>query len=768
LGGALILLKGEKMTRTQSYFKGTVKTHYVDSTPWWPEKEEASPDAPNILYILLDDTGYSDIGCYGSLIDTPNIDRLAENGLRYRDFHVNAMCSPTRASLMSGCNHHTAGMGYLANYDLGFPNYRGRVDPKYGFISETLVEKGYNTFVLGKWHLINDSDCTGAGPFNDWPLSRGFNKFYGFHSACTSQFYPELVCGNEFVDPPKTPDEGYHLSEDITDRAIRYIGDLKSNDPDKPFFCYLSYGAMHSPHHAPKEYIDRYKGAFDEGWDKYREKVFEKQKALGIIPDHAVLTDRDRFIEYWDSYSEKDKKVLARYMEVYAGFMTHTDDQIGRVVDYLKRIGQYDNTMIVFLADNGASAEGTPYGLKNTYYHFLTEKFPGPVSEDELEDIGSEHACSHYPIGWAHASNTPLKLYKSWAHNGGVKVPLIISYPDRIKDKGTIRTQYHHVIDLYKTVLDICDIDEPDVIKGVPQAPKHGVSMTYTFDAPEEKSRRHVQYYEMLGNRGVWADGWKAVCDHVANPTFDFSLDKWELYHTETDFCEADNLAEKYPEKLKEMVELWWHEAGKYNVLPMLESHMKKQEGFHSKAILKFPPQKPRPERTIYPEYFGGTGVRLPFNSFNLRVFAEYRKSDEGVLVSCGDNQGGFALYIQDNRLMVHSNWLDFEHTGTVSDIEIPEGEIELAFDYKTDTSAPSKGMIFINSKSCGEFLFGEHGINSGALCVGRFPYVSITGDMREKRNFRYTNSIDRVELETRPLDDMDKTLELEKEARIE
>ena len=756
------------MTDSDKNFYGTIKTHYVNSTPWWPEKKQAPGKAPNILYILLDDTGYSDIGCYGSLIDTPNIDRLAEDGLRYRDFHVNAMCSPTRASLMSGCNHHSAGMGYLANYDLGFPSYRGRVERKHGFISETLVENGYNTFMLGKWHLINDCDCTGAGPFDHWPLSRGFNRFYGFLGACTSQFYPDLVCGNEFVDQPKTPDEGYHLSEDITDRAIKYIGDLKSNDPDKPFFCYLSFGANHSPHHAPKEYIDRYRGAFDEGWDKYRERVFEKQKKLGILPENAVLTGKDRYIEYWDSYSDAEKKVLARYMEVYAGFMTHTDAQIGRVTDYLKKIGQYDNTMIIFMADNGASAEGTPYGLKNTYYHFLTEKFPGPISGDELKDLGSEYASSHYPIGWAHASNTPLKLYKSWTHNGGIKVPLIITYPDLIKDKGGIRSQYHHVIDIFKTVLDVCGVNEPAVIKGVPQEPKHGISMSYTFENREEKSRRNVQYYEMLGNRGIWADGWKAVCDHVANPTFDFSLDEWELYNTESDFCETNNLAEKQPEKLKEMIDLWWHEADKYGVLPMLESHMKKQEGFHSKAILKFPPEKPRPERVIYPEYAGGTGVRLPLNPFRLKVYASYKKGDEGVLLSGGDNQGGFALYVQDNRLKVHNNWLNFEHTGTQSDIELPEGDLEFTFEYTTGKSGPSKGVIMIDQKPCGEFSFGEHGINSATLCIGRFPYVSVTGDMREKLHYKYTNNIDRIVLISRPLDDMDKTMELGKKARIE
>jgi arylsulfatase len=439
------------MAQTDKNFRGITKTSYIYSTPWWPDKKQAPECAPNILYILMDDTGYADIGCYGSLIETPNLDQLAADGLRYSDFHVNPMCSPTRASLMSGCNHHTAGMGYLSNYDLGFENYRGRVDPKYGFISETLLENGYNTFMLGKWHLANDGDLTSVGPFSQWPLGRGFEKYYGFLNACTNQFYPALVNGNEFVDPPKTPEEGYHVSEDITDKAISYIGDAKSVDPDKPFFCYLAFGANHCPHQVPRSYIDRYKGAFDAGWDVYRQKVFEKQKRLGIIPDNAVLTENDRFVRDWDSYSPQEQRILAKYMEVYAAFTTHTDEQIGRVIDYLKKIGQYDNTLIVFLTDNGASAEGTPWGIKNTYYHFITEKFPDIISEDEVDVLGSENASAHYPIGWAHASNTPFKLYKSWAHSGGVKVPLIMTCPKAIRDKGGIRSQYHHVVDLYQT-----------------------------------------------------------------------------------------------------------------------------------------------------------------------------------------------------------------------------------------------------------------------------------------------------------------------------
>jgi arylsulfatase len=760
--------KGKKMSSKTNDFKGTIKSHYIDSTPWWPEKSKAPEGAPNILYILLDDTGYADIGCYGSLVDTPNIDQLANDGLRYRDFHVNAMCSPTRASLLSGCNHHSAGMGYLGNFDLGFPSLRGRVDPQCGLISETLKENGYHTFALGKWHLVNDSDCTGAGPFDHWPLNRGFDKFYGFLGAATNQYYPSLVRGNELVDQPRLPDEGYHISEDITDKAIDYIGDLKSNDPEKPFFCYLSFGAQHSPHQAPKAYIDRYKGVFDEGWDVYRKKVFEKQKALNLIPENAVLTGNDRFGRDWDSFTDSEKRVLDRYMEVYAGFLTHTDTQIGRVIDYLKRIGQYNNTLIVFLTDNGASAEGTPWGIKNAMYHFWTEKFPDPIPEDELEGLGSEHAFCHYPTGWAHASNTPLKLYKSWNHCGGIKVPLIITYPEQIKDKGGIRSQYHHVVDIYKTVLDACNLGEPEAIKGIPQVAKHGVSMVYSFDGPNEKSHKTVQYYEMLGNRGIWSDGWKAVCDHTKNPTFDFERDVWELYHTDSDFCESTDLADKEPVKLRELIECWWHEAGKYGVLPMLESHMKKQEGFHSKTIFKFPPANTESKRIIYPEYSGGLGVRLFQKSGKLTVFANYKTGDEGVLVAGGDNQGGFALYIQDKRLKFHDNWLGLSHASIESDRELPEGALELSLEYSVSGSESSEVRLFINDEPSG--ILTIDGIMSyvNNFVLGRFPRIPVTDEMREKLHYNYTNHIDRMELLAMPLDDMDKAKALEKEQRLE
>jgi arylsulfatase A-like enzyme len=757
------------MAKDKQKYQGIIKTRYMDSTPWWPQ-DRPMKDAPNILYILLDDTGYSDVGCYGSLIETPNIDALAADGLRYRDFHVNAMCSPTRASLLSGCNHHATGMGFIAEINMGFPGYQGRVGNEYGFISETLVKKGYATFALGKWHLVPPENRSSMGPFDQWPLGRGFEKFYGFLGAATGQFYPELVRGNEFVNPPKSPDQGYHLSEDLADKAISYIGDLKSNDPEKPFFCYLAFGAHHSPHQAPKEYIDHYKGKFDEGWDVYRERVFKKQKELGIIPDDCELPETDYVAAKWETLTEKEKRILPRFMEVYAGFVSHTDAQIGRIIDYLKKIGQYNNTVVVFMSDNGASAEGGRWGTKSFAYHYIMEKDPPLVDEEELERLGSPDLKGHYPSGWARASNTPLRMYKSWNHCGGIKVPLIITYPDKIKDKGGMRTQYHHVVDINSSILEICNIEQPSQINGVDQELKHGVSMTYTFDNPAEKTRRHIQYYEMVGNRGIWADGWKAVADHAVNPTFDFSQDKWELFNTDEDFSESKNLAGQYPEKLRELIDLWWHEAGKYGVLPLAESHLKKTENFNSKKMYRYAPAKPRTHYTYYSEFTAGPGPRLAQDSFTAKAYVSYKSGDEGVLFASGDNIGGYALYIQKGKLKFHYNWLTFRHFHIDSDIELPEGDLELAFDFVLTRPGAGVGRLLINGRPSGNICIESQPLfYGGSFGVGKFPFVSVTGDMKEKKNYPYSNHIERVEFDLeRPTGDMEAMIELEQALREE
>ncbi len=752
------------MAKESQDYQGVIRTRYMDSTPWWPE-DRTRDGLPNILYILLDDTGYSDVGCYGSVIETPNIDALAAQGLRYRDFHVTAMCSPTRASLLSGCNNHAVGMGFIAEINMGYPGYQGCVGKEYGLISETLVRNGYATYALGKWHLAPPEQRTSTGPFDQWPLGRGFQKYYGFLGAATGQFYPELVRGNEFVDQPKMPEEGYHISEDLADKAITYIGDLKSNNPQKPFFCYLAFGAHHSPHQAPKSYIDHYRGRFDEGWDVYRQKVFEKQKKLGLIPEDCVLPENDYVAPAWDTLTDREKKAFARYMEVYAGFVSHTDAQIGRVIDYLKKIGQYDNTIVVFLSDNGASAEGGRWGAKSYAYHYSTEKDPPLVDEEDLDKLGSPELRVHYPSGWARASNTPLRMYKSWNHCGGIKVPLIVTWPDRIKDRGAIRTQYHHVIDINATILELLGIETPEEINGVTQEAKHGTSMAYSFDNPEEATHRRVQYYEMVGNRGIWAEGWKAVADHAVNPTFDFDKDEWELFHTDTDFTEAHNLAKENPAKLREMVDLWWHEAGKYKVLPLAESHLKKKDDFNSKMMYRYKPMPPRKHYVYYPEFVPGPGPRLVQGSFTATAYVTYKTGDEGALFAAGENTGGYALYVRDGRLKFHYNWLTFKEFHVDSDAALPQGELELALDFCLTRPGVGVGRLLINGKPSGNVRIESQPLFQGGMfAVGRFPWVSVAGDLKEKGHFPYTNHIDRVEFELeRPAGDLEAMIELEK-----
>ena len=736
------------MIRNDQKFEGDIKTNYKDSTPFWPEEEK--PSGPNIIYILLDDTGFSDVGCFGSLIETPNIDALASDGLSYRNFHVNPMCSPTRASLLSGCYQHACGMGWLADFDIGFPGYQGCVKKECGLISETLVEKGYATFAVGKWHLAPFTHITGAGPFDQWPLGRGFEKYYGFLSAETDQYYPQLACGNEFVEQPKLPEEGYHLSEDIVDHAIRYIGDLKSNAPGKPFFCHVAFGGHHSPHQVPKEYVDRYRGKFDEGWDVYRQKVFERQKARGIIPENTVLSQSEFLVKPWDSYSKEDQKILARFMEVYAGFVSHTDAQIGRLVDYLKKIGQYNNTMIMYMHDNGASAEGGEFGTKHDMYRVLTEEEPPKPTKEDLEALGSAKSAPHYNPGWAHACNTPYRLYKTWSHCGGMKTPLIVTYPDRIKDKGAIRNQYHHVVDINETVLDVCSITQPKTVKGVVQQPKNGVSMAYSFDNPEEPGHRHIQYYEMLGNRGIWADGWKAVTDHVANPGLDFSKDVWELYNTDEDYAEANNLAAQHPEKLRELQDLWWQEAGKYNVLPLLESMFKKIPGFHSR-VFKQKPEAVATHKTFYREVTGGGGPgKWQYKPFRATATVDYRKGDEGVIFSHGARNCGYAMYILRGRLVFHYNWINFKTFHIESDVELPEGSLELTLNSTDIGDGKLLSTLLINGKPCGSTVLDIAGPKfvGGSFFIGRFAVVAPSEELLDKGIFTYPNRIEKVDFD--------------------
>lgn len=709
-------------------------------------------DAPNIIYIVLDDLGFSQLGCYGSTINTPNIDCLAADGLRYNNFHTTAICSATRASLLTGANHHSVGCCATIEMVTGCANGSGEISKDYATLAEILQEYDYDTFACGKWHLTTQGALNQAGPYDSWPLGRGFNRYYGFLHAMMNQFNPILVQDNTFIEQPKTVKEGYHVSEDITDHAIDYICTQKNAYPEKPFFLYLAYGAMHAPHHAPKSYIDKYKGKFDEGWDVLREQWFANQKKLGIIPQDAELNPRNECVPAWDSLSEEQKKINARYMEAFAGMLEHTDAQIGRVIDYLKKINQLDNTMIVFISDNGASPEGGPEGRLNMN-NACNIKSKSDNTEEMLEKIdliGGEYSQNHYPVGWANLGNTPFQWYKTWVHSGGVKDPMIVFYPKEIKDKGGIRSQYHHVIDITPTVLDVIGVKKPDVIKGIPQKPFHGKSFKYTFDAPEAVSSRKVQYYEMLGNRGIYKDGWKAVTNHTFNDNFE--EDVWELYHVADDYSERRNVADQYPEKLKELQEEFLIEAGKYGVFPQhLNSHVGGPDAI-TKLMdgMRYIPEQIQEYRHIY-RYFDLVDVpNTTENSFILTVtFERKTKEQDGVLYSSGDRFGGWTLYVKDNYLQYTLNRGGKAQFHLRSEEEIVTGKVTVRLEVRVDKEKTAIISLFIEGKKVAVLTIPEYSDHAGNSfhTIGANRYVSVSENYDSP--FIFKGNIEYVKIRT-------------------
>lgn len=648
-------------------------------------------EKPNVVYIVLDDLGFAQLGCYGSTIHTPNIDRLAEEGLRYNNFHTTAICSATRASLLTGANHHTVGIGGVAEFMTGCSNGIGYINPEYATLSEVLKEQGYGTYAVGKWHLADVAECTPAGPFEHWPLGKGFDHYYGFLPGQMDQWHPVLIRDNTYVDQPKSVAEGYHLSEDLTDNAIHYVFQQKAVFPEKPFFVYLAYGAMHTPHHAPKEYIDKYKGKFDAGWDVIREQWFQRQKELGVIPQDAELTPRNELVKAWDDLSDAEKKVYARLMEVYAGFLEHTDAQIGRFIDYLREIDELDNTIVVLLSDNGASADAGEHGAFNSFNFKDTVDY----ALEHLDEIGGEFSYNHYPTGWANVGNTPFPWYKTYTHSGGVKDPLIVRYPKLIHKPGEVRNQYHHVIDITPTILDIIGIEKPQSIKGVSQKPYHGVSMRYSFDAAEDvSSPRTVQYYEMVGNRGIYKDGWRAVTNHrIKNPTDDFYKDVWELYHVDEDYSECHDVADKYPEKLRELQDEWMIQAGKYGVFPQMTGmamggQLVKNERFDVYHNIKEPINIVR-------------GLFSDINTQNHVITAKFvrnEKSESGVIFASGNYHGGYSIYIVNNRLKYTYSFYAEEYFFAESE-ELPLGEVNMKLVFKHHNHQDANVTAFINGK---------------------------------------------------------------------
>ena len=749
-------------------FPGVIGRTADESTPAWPAGVRAPEDAPNVLFIVLDDTGFGQLGCYGSPIATPNLDRLAGRGLRYNNMHTTALCSPSRACIVTGRNHHSNAMACITEAATGYPGYNGLVPFENGFLSEMLLGRGYNTYMVGKWHLLPSHQETAAGPYDRWPLGRGFERFYGFLGGDTSQWDPDLVYDNHQVEPPRTAEEGYHLTEDLADRAIEFISDAKQIDPGKPFYLHFCPGATHAPHHVPKEWADRYAGAFDDGWDAYREKVFARQKELGIVPADAELSRHDPDVPEWGSLSDDQRRLYARMMEVFAGFLSHTDHHIGRLLDHLEAIGELDNTLVMVISDNGASSEGGPTGTTNEAQFFNNAAEPFEASLAAIDEIGGPKHFNHYPWGWTFAGNTPFRRWKRETYRGGTSDPFIVHWPKRISAAGEVREQYAHAIDMVPTVLDALGIEPPATIRGVAQSPLQGVSFAHTFDDGAAPSGRTTQYFEMMGHRSIYHDGWRAVCPWpgpsfaeagkgfgepiTAETLTRLDAEGWELYHVAEDFAENHDVAAEHRDRLIALIATWYVEAGKYDVMPVDGS-----------GLARFAGEKPlvAPPRSTY-VYRPGTqsvpffaGPRLLNRPHSITADVEIpEEGAEGVLLAQGTSAGGYTLYVKDRRLHFAHNWVGRELMHLASDVELTSGRHALRYEFEpTGAPDPAKGhgvparfQLYVNGALAGDrevayttpFFF-----NPGALTCGADPGSTVTDDYRAP--FRFTGTLHTV-----------------------
>lgn len=680
-----------------SAFPGVIGRTAEVSTPAWPQPRRAKEGAPNVLFLVLDDTGFGQLGCYGSPIRTPHLDALAADGLLFNNMHTTALCSPSRSCMLTGRNHHSNGLACITEGSTGFPGSNGIIPFANGFLSEMLLEQGYNTYAVGKWHLTPVEQTSAAGPYDRWPLGRGFERFYGFLGGDTHQYYPELVADNHQVEPPATPEQGYHLTPDLVAKAKAMIADAKQVAPTKPFFMYFCTGAMHAPHHVPKDWADRYKGQFDDGWEAYRETVFARQKELGVIPQGTVLSRHDPDVPDWNGLSAEEKRLYARMMEVFAGFLEHTDHYIGELIAFLKQIGEYDNTLIMLISDNGASAEGGPTGSVNEgkFFNNVPENLEQNLAA--IDDIGSPKYFNHYPWGWTHAGNTPFRRWKRETYRGGTSDPFLVSWPKGIAARGEIRSQYCHAIDMVPTVLEALGLEAPATLKGVSQSPIEGVSLLSCCRDGAAASPHITQYFEMLGHRALYHDGWRAVCpwpgpsyaesEHRFGDPITYEqliqLDAhgWELYNLQEDYAETHNLAASECERLIAMIGMWYVEAGKYNVLPI-----------DSRTSLRFAVERPQiaPDRERY-VYYPGTQMvpgsvapRVLNRPHSISVEVEVPAGGaDGVLFSMGGNDGGFSLYMLDGVFTYGYNYVADSYFYVRATSPVPAGHHVLSVEFR-------------------------------------------------------------------------------------
>ena len=698
---------------------GPVTYDAKDPDTRYPPIREIRPPkgAPNVLVILLDDVGFGAPSAFGGPCHTPTAERLARKGLKYRRFHTTALCSPTRQALLTGRNHHSVGMGGVTEIATGAPGYCSVLRNSAAPLAKTLKLNGYSTAQFGKCHEVPVWQTSPVGPFEQWPTGGGgFEYFYGFIGGEAHQWYPSLYEGTTPVEVEKTPEQGYHLMADMTDRAIDWIGQQKALAPDRPFFAYFAPGATHAPHHVPKEWADQYQGRFDDGWDRLREETFERQKKLGVVPPDCELTARHRQIPAWDEMPEALKPVLRRQMEVYAGFLEFTDHHVGRLIDAVAKLGILDDTLVFYIiGDNGASAEGTLQGTFNEMIPFNTSE-PVETAEflqERIDRLGGPDSYNHYAVGWAHAMNTPYQWTKQVAsHFGGTRNGMIVHWPKGIKAEGELRDQFHHVIDIAPTILEAAGLPEPVTVDGVQQTPIEGVSMLYSFDEAGAPERHETQYFEMFGNRGIFHKGWTAVTRHKTPwmlqgeqaPPFD--QDAWELYDTRLDWTQARDLSKELPDKLAELQRLWLIEATRYNVLPLDDDVGKRMN-----SDLAGRPVLIRGDSQI----LFGSMARLSENCvLNLKnkshsVTAELEVPDkgaEGVIVAQGGNIGGWALYAKRGRLKYCYNYLGIRHSYVESDHILPPGECQVRMEFAYDGGGLGRGgtaSLYVGGQKVGE-----------------------------------------------------------------
>lgn len=741
-------------------FKGVIKLDVRDSVAdWEPYIPQKAPEgAPNILFVLYDDTGLAAWSPFGGAINMPTLQKLADNGLRYSQWHTTALCSPTRSTLLTGRNHHVNGMAAITETSNGFPGQHGRIPEQCATIGHILQDGGWSTFWLGKNHSVPEQDVASGASRNQWPLSMGFDRFYGFIGGETNQWYPDLAEDNKFIEQPYLPEDGYHLSKDLADQAIKMIRDQKASNPSKPWYMWFCPGANHAPHHAPEEYIKKYEGKFDDGYEAYREWVLPRMIEKGILPSGTELTSLNPMPEEmanpadnvrpWESLNQNERKLFSRLMEVYAGFSEYTDAQIGRIIDYLEASGQLENTIVLYAADNGASGEGSPNGSVNENKFF--NNYPDEMSENMklIDVLGGPDTYEHYPTGWAVATSAPFKMFKRYSeYSGGTCDPLVISWPKAIKAKGEVRHQYHHCTDIVPTILELCGLEMPKVYKGADQIPLAGVSMAYTFTAkPDDPTRKKRQYYAMLGTRGIWEDGWRAAAVHAPlSSKGRFDEDKWELYHVDRDRSESRDVAEKHPEKLQALIEAWFEEADKNMVLPLDDRSAKEILGEER------PSEEAPRERYIYyadtapvPE---GVAVNCRGRSYKILADVEIDDPDcSGVIFAHGSRFGGHSLFIKDKKLHYVYNFLGIKPEQKFVSSELTPGKYVFGVEFlreKAGEYQESIGMtrLYVNNEVIDEGRMktqpGKFTLSGDGLCIGYDSGDAVSNEYRTPGRFQ-------------------------------